>query len=907
MLYQLCIQPIELIIQMVYVLFNSFLANPGFAVIGVSLAVSIFTLPLYNIAEKWQKIERDTQLAMQPKINKIKTVFKGDERYMMLSTYYRQQHYHPIFALRSSFSLLIQVPFFIAAYHFLSHYQFMAPLTNSDICPFLFIPDLNKPDTLFSIANIPIHLLPIIMTLINIVAGIVYTKGFPAKEKKQLYVMAAVFLVLLYNSPAALVLYWTCNNIFSLVKHCLKKTKHPIRIFYVLCTALSLLAAAYIVFLSEKTPIKKAVITCAALFITMLPLILRFIKFIVYNFLSALEKQPKKRTLLFIGCMCAFFLLSGFFVPSALVSTSPQEFSFIDTYTNPLQLMLFPIIQAAGFFLLWGILLYALFSDKVKTVLTYAAAVFLSWTLINVFIFTGNYGTVLSNLHFTSGILRMPRIHMLLIDAAFFVLCALLILLLFKYVHFKFIFPVFAVLNFSLLFSGIYNYGKIEKSYTEFAEAAHKTTNSAAAPSGISDAIEPIFHLSKEKKNVVVLMIDRAISSFVPRIFNELPETAVQFNGFVWYPNTVTANGHTMMGSPPLYGGYEYTPEKINARSDEPLVKKHNEALCVMPRLFAEHGFNTVVTDASWANYSWIPDNSIFSQWQNISARNLSGVYTYLWNKENNIVLVKQSSILKRNFIFFSFFRMFPPSLRGGLYDDGKWWNPEAGNSGLENIINLYSVLDYLPRLTDFTSEANTFCCIVNELTHENEYLQYPEYKPAAKITDIGENPFSDTVQHQIYHVNAAALKLLGKWFEYLRQNGVYDNTKIIIVSDHGTNERFPAFAHFPPTGNLYPAQANAFLMVKDFNADFPLKTDMTFMTNADVPFLAAQGSIQNPVNPFTQHPIISDDGKRDGFVFYVTHRYVPEAHNKNTFILDDEEWHVEKDLFKPENWRQVK
>lgn len=226
---------------------------------------------------------------------------------MMLSTYYRQQHYHPVFTLRSSISLLIQVPFFIAAYHFLSHYQFMAPLTNSDICPFLFIPDLNKPDTLFSIANIPIHLLPIIMTLINIVAGIVYTKGFPAKEKKQLYVMAILFLVLLYNSPAALVLYWTCNNIFSLVKHCLKKTKYSMHIFYVLCTALSLLAAAYIVFLSEKTPIKKAVITCAALFITMLPLILRFIKFIVYNFLSALEKQPKKeRFCLSVACAHSF-------------------------------------------------------------------------------------------------------------------------------------------------------------------------------------------------------------------------------------------------------------------------------------------------------------------------------------------------------------------------------------------------------------------------------------------------------------------------------------------------------------------------------------------------------------------------------------------------------------------------
>ncbi|ERJ94492.1 YidC/Oxa1 family membrane protein insertase [Treponema lecithinolyticum] len=902
MLYHLFIYPIELILQGFYSFFVLYFNNHGFAVIGVSLAVSIFTLPLYNIAERWQKIERDTQLAMQPKINKIKSVFKGDERYMILSTYYRQQRYHPAFALRSSISLLIQVPFFIAAYHFLSHYRFIEPLTNSNICPFLFIPDLNKHDTLFSIGSIPIHLLPIIMTLINIIAGTIYTKGFPVKEKIQLYTMAALFLVLLYNSPSGLVLYWTCNNIFSLIKHCLKKTKQPSFIFYIISTAVSVTAAFWILTFTNKTIVKKIIICCISIIIVLVPfwkyLILRFF----YPRLKAIEQKPKKRTALFIICMCALFLLSGFFIPSALVSTSAQEFSFIDEYTNPLQLMLFPLIQAAGFFLLWGTLLYALFSNKVKTVLTYAAAVFLSWALINVFIFTGNYGTVLSNLHFTSGILKMPHLHILLIDTAIFTLCALLILVLFRYIPLKFIIPVFAIVNFSLLFSGMYNYGKIEKTYTTYAKAVVKA-NGSIAP---SNSVTPVFHLSKTKQNVIVLMIDRAISSFVPSIFNELPKTAAQFKGFVWYPNTVTTNGHTMMGSPPLYGGYEYTPEKINARSDEPLVKKHNEALCVMPRLFSEHGFNTVVTDASWANYSLVPDNSIFSQWQNVTAQNLSGVYTYLWNKENDIVLVKQSSILKRNFIFFSFFRMTPPFLRGGVYDDGKWWDPEAGNSGLENIINLYSVLDYLPRLTDFTSDTNTFCCIVNELTHENEYLQYPEYKPVTTITNVGINPFSNTVQHQIYHVNAAALKLLGKWFEYLQQNGVYDNTKIIIVSDHGTNERFPAFEHFPQTGNMYPGQANALLMVKDFNADFPLKTDTTFMTNADVPFLAAQGSIQNPINPFTQQPI-TDGGKKDGFDFYVTHRYVPEAHNKNTFILDDELWHVKKDIFKPENWSHIK
>lgn len=210
-----------------------YLGNPGFAIAGVSIAVTVFTLPLYNITEKWQKTERDTQLAMQPKINKIKTVFKGDERYMILSTYYRQQHYHPVFALRSSFSLLIQVPFFIAAYHFLSHLSVLQGAA------FYAIADLGKQDALIKFGGITVNFLPIAMTLINITAGAVYTKGFPLKEKLQLYAMAALFLILLYNSPAGLVFYWTLNNIFSLIKHCIKKTKHPAFVF-MLCAPLQL-------------------------------------------------------------------------------------------------------------------------------------------------------------------------------------------------------------------------------------------------------------------------------------------------------------------------------------------------------------------------------------------------------------------------------------------------------------------------------------------------------------------------------------------------------------------------------------------------------------------------------------------------------------------------------------------
>ena len=39
---------------------------------------------------------------------------------MILQTYYRQNHYKPTYVLRSAVSLFLEIPFFIAAYAFLS-------------------------------------------------------------------------------------------------------------------------------------------------------------------------------------------------------------------------------------------------------------------------------------------------------------------------------------------------------------------------------------------------------------------------------------------------------------------------------------------------------------------------------------------------------------------------------------------------------------------------------------------------------------------------------------------------------------------------------------------------------------------------------------------------------------------
>lgn len=237
--FTIVIYPLTQIIELAFTFSNKLLKNTGFSLVGVSLAVSLLTLPLYAVAEHWQEIERNIQAKMKPQVDRIKKVFKGDEQYMILSTYYRQNHYHPIMSLRSAFGILIQIPFFTAAYTCLSH---MPALQNHHL---FFIADLGKPDALFSIGSFSVNILPILMTVINCISGAIYTKGLPLKDKFQVYLLALLFVVLLYNSPSGLVIYWTMNNIFSLVKNIFYKLKNPIKSFYIVCAIGSAVAIIF--------------------------------------------------------------------------------------------------------------------------------------------------------------------------------------------------------------------------------------------------------------------------------------------------------------------------------------------------------------------------------------------------------------------------------------------------------------------------------------------------------------------------------------------------------------------------------------------------------------------------------------------------------------------------------------
>ena len=264
-LYTLIIGPLKLLFEVIYTLAYYVTGSAGLSIIALSLVMNVLLLPLYNMADALQEKENQIQLKLKKGVDHIKKSFKGDEQYMILNTYYRQNGYKPIYALRTSVSLLLEIPFFIAAYDFLSNEY---TVLSASFGP---ISSLGNPDGLLG----GINLLPILMTVINIVSSAIYTKGQPLKNNIQLYVMALAFLVFLYDRPAGLVFYWTLNNVFSLIKNILARLKNSDLIISILCSLVSLAGIGILLFvhpLSTMTMQIGALVLLAALQLPLMPL-----------------------------------------------------------------------------------------------------------------------------------------------------------------------------------------------------------------------------------------------------------------------------------------------------------------------------------------------------------------------------------------------------------------------------------------------------------------------------------------------------------------------------------------------------------------------------------------------------------------------------------------------------------
>ncbi|MGN0729053.1 YidC/Oxa1 family membrane protein insertase [Treponema sp.] len=895
-LYNIIISPIELVVEIVFEFMFGLVGlrqtNQGLAVIGVSLVISLLTLPLYHRADAVQQKQRDIQNAMSYWINHIKRTFKGDERFMMLQTYYRESGYSPLSALNGSISLLLEIPFFIAAYHFLSHLEVL------NGAKFSIISDLGKADELIKIGSISLNLLPILMTTINCISAAIYLKGFPLKDKLQTYGMALIFLVLLYNSPSGLVVYWTCNNIFSLVKNIFYKLKNPKKILCFVCAILGTLFTVFMFSTGKVTSKKKLVFMIFFQTVALIPLVLYFFK----KYANTTKKSEtniqnsKSSVLIFILAGVFLVILTGILIPSAVIASSPAEFVDLQNYRNPLLFLINSTCYAIGFFLLWAGIIRYMLPDNSKHIFDCLMWIIAGVFLIDYMCFGRSLGNLSSLLVFTDG-LNISKLEKLI---NLCVVCILVIVLsvIFKY---KKIIPF--VISISTICIGIVSINQIHNAQKQLSDMAYIKEMKTESK------VQPLFRLTKTGKNVIVFMLDKAISGYIPYLFEEKPELKDQFAGFTYYPNTLSHGFFTNFGTPELFGGYEYTPTEMNKRDNEPLVEKQNEALKVLPVLFYENDFEVTVIDPPYAGYTWIPDLSIYDDYPDIKKYIASG------RLQNNELLFDSNSeaLLQnnRNFFCYSIFKSIPLLFGSIFYSGGTYYNSvRIKNSG---FIKEYSILTLLANLTEVSNEKKNTCLLIqNSTTHEPCLLQLPDYEMKPEINNTGYKTAADghikmetEIQQSHYHANMASLMALGKWFDYMRNNEVYDNTRIIIVADHGRGlGQFDNMLLKDPAIDV--EWCNPLLLVKDFNSkDFTISNE--FMTNADTPTLALEKLIQNPVNPFTGNAINNDEKTARPQIITSSGHWDTTKYNGTTFDTSDGHWYsVHDNIFREENWEMI-
>ena len=778
-LYAIILYPIVQIIEVAYKLFSQLFNNTGIAVMGVSFVVTVLCLPLYIVAERWQQLERDTQARLKAGVDRIKAVFKGDEQYMILSTYYRQNHYHPMMALRSSFGLLIQVPFFMAAYSCLSNLPALQGQS------FLFIRDMGAPDALFSIGGFGVNVLPIAMTLINIAAGAIYTKGFPFKEKAQIYGMALLFLVILYNSPAGLVLYWTMNNVFSLVKNIFYKLKHPIKVLYLLMCAGIVLADIYILFVygGSASIAKRLAAVLPFTCLVFVPYLVRGVNWLLDNKVQNFVNTPPPIKLrIFIPVALAWTLLSGLVLPSSLIASSVSEFSDIGSFGNPAVFLWYSCFQSLGVFVFWPLSIFFLFKERIQTLLTMLFSMGFVCSVVNAFLFLTSYGSMDIALVFENSV-QFTVNRQVLFNACVIVLLCILVLFLLTKTDGKWLSSVSIIGMLSFIFFASLKLNSINNDYTQYLNLKKQNESTV-------NGMEPVFNFTKTGQNVVIIMLDRATSAYLTPIFNDQPELYEMFDGFTYYENTLSFAPKTLTSSPAIHGGYEYTPVEMNNRSDVTLKEKHNEALLLIPRILTENAdYNASLYDSSWGNYSYQTDMSFTNDYNKIDGYSLHHQYDAFAGKNLGVKVLVESleKGIKRNLLWVSLFRCSPIAIRPVIYYRGTYFNPEVVDTG--SAWGWFSALYALPYITDFTVAKNSLMVMTNDMTHEllnNDSL-----------LSILKNPLSYP-EYVHYKENTLALMALGKWFESLKENGVYDNTRIIIVSDHGIGSMWGQTFSYP-------------------------------------------------------------------------------------------------------------
>ena len=877
-LYVVFIAPIELAMRLVLDAGYDTTQSYGMAIALLVLCVNFTLLPVRHVAQRWRNADLAHKAKLAPVSAEIHAVYQGHERHLMLKTLYRQNNYHPVMRIKGSLGLLLQIPFFVAAFHLLNTH---AGLDGAHFGPFA---DLGESDGLLSIATLQVNVMPLVMALVSVGVAYIGNREWSTGERIQAFALAGLFLVLLYQSPVALVFYWTLNLLLQALRtggadiqadpaahrapsersagapqskvpaadrkqtptdNSMSWTTFGQGLMRPLCIGLLLVTLGRRLFPIDAwlTPLYYCFLATLCLYAATAfagfirsyrPRTLDLSKAVALSFIAlALGDVVIELTLvvlesaygmdllerLMLGLLLSYAIASlkletlhaqtsnlrHAIAPAALLALQLLLFNPLNVYVTaparlgvlgPDEITVWYSTSLCAFLVLWVTVVF-LGRWYLSLLVWLALVVFFYGYLIDVDfgVFRGDrFGDEM-------------RIYTL---AERFRLLELSVLVMSWWLTAKVV--TVKPMACTVFISVVLAFFVVQTSVALPALFAANQTSAVTPIAANQASVVTPFEFSRSEKNIVLIVPDATPGFILPGLMQE-PGRSGQLEGFVHFKNAVSVGNFTASSTAALLAGSRYSPTEVNRRQDRTLMENIVEAYRWLNQTLASNGYATSFIDLSWISCAQLPKADFCAN----SREYRASLYDHYKFRPG---FAFDTDTLR----YFSVFKALPIFLKPFLYDSRGWdrgiRGPMQLAANINNRYHKYLLLDSLPRLSRIAQEQER-PRFHHLWTHVNiaPFILGPECAPLAPA------------RQSIYSLESrrnsvrCLLNALDNWFSWMKVQGVYANTKIIIAADHGA---------WDYGTNWYKGAVNPLFLVKDFGATGSLRVSNAIVQNSD-------------------------------------------------------------------------
>ncbi len=190
--------------------------NYGLAIVLVTILIKLlFWYPTGRATMSMKKMQ-----LLQPKMEELRKKYDKDTTKLNseMIKLYKDYKINP---LNGCLPLLLQIPVFFAFYSIL---QSSVELRGAE---FLWVNDLSKPDTVMHLFGLPINPLPLIMGATMVWQQKITPTSMDPIQAKIMMFLPLVFLFICYNFSSGLALYWTVQNLLSILQTWINLKRSP--------------------------------------------------------------------------------------------------------------------------------------------------------------------------------------------------------------------------------------------------------------------------------------------------------------------------------------------------------------------------------------------------------------------------------------------------------------------------------------------------------------------------------------------------------------------------------------------------------------------------------------------------------------------------------------------------------